>query len=366
MANVRFFGAVNTYSGYGNAVKNFAQAFSISNVKTNFVFPENNKQAHRTEAIQLLNNYTGRCNVDFYLHGPPYGRHKSSAAHKIAYFYWEADKLPKQWTHSLNQVNEIWAPCQLVKDACLRTNFKGKIKIVPTPCEDWETDKKIFIPSNIEKNYFVSDHVFKFYSIFQWHTRKGYKELLSSYYKTFTDNDNVILILKVNALNIEGNTKDSIRLDILDIKKKLNQKYYPPVYVIVDIISEESIRALHNTGDCYVSPHHGEGWGMPIHDAMYAGKNIITTKFGGVTEYLDDDSAHIVKHSLGPVNNMEWNKLYASYQNWAYPSINHLSNLMRDVYVNHLAYNNKRENAAKIARDMNISSIAQMINKELG
>ena len=56
------------------------------------------------------------------------------------------------------------------------------------------------------------------------------------------------------------------------------------------ILPEDYIYSLLNSSDCYVAPHHGEGWGMPIHDAMYAGKHIITTKFGGVTEFLDNDS----------------------------------------------------------------------------
>jgi hypothetical protein len=361
---VRFFGPVGSDSGYGNAVKNFAKAFSNSSVRTKFVFPEKRRK-NNLEFYQGLENYKGNCDIDFYLHCPPYTQHKSSA-YKIAYFYWEADRLPRSWSRSLNRVDELWVPCKLVRDACIRAKFDGPIRIIPTPCSVWETEVNVVIPSSFSKDFVVGDDVYKFYSIFQWHNRKGYKELLNAYYKAFKENDNVILILKVNALNIAGNTKDFIKSDILEIKRKLNLKYFPPVYLIIDIVPVDTIRAIHNTFDCYVASHHGEGWGMPIHDAMRMEKQIITTKYGGVTEHLDNNSAHIIKHSIGPVNDMAWSPLYGKYQNWAHPSVNHLSKLMRDVYINHNKYNDKSKRAKQIAETMTIDKISKIIEREIG
>ena len=361
---VRFFGPVGGASGYGNAVKNFAQAFSDSNIKTKFIFPDKNRKNNLT-FYNSLNNYNGKCNIDFYLHCPPYIKHKSKA-YKIAYFYWEADRLPRHWGRSLNRVNELWVPCKLVKDACVRAKFSGPIKIIPTPCVEWVTNKRIAVPSSFSKDLVISKDVYKFYSIFQWHNRKGYKELLNSYYKTFKQHDNVLLILKVNPLIISGNTEILIKQDILDIKRKLNLSYYPSVYLMTKIVPMDTIKAIHNTSDCYVSPHHGEGWGMPIHDAMRLGKQIITTKYGGITEMLDNNSAHIIKHTMGQVRDMEWSPLYEKNQNWAYPSTNHLSRLMRDVYENHDNYDYKGIEAKQIAGTMSVRAISKMIERELG
>jgi glycosyltransferase involved in cell wall biosynthesis len=362
---VRFFGPLSSHSGYGNAVKNFALAFSRSDVPTKFVLSSSSKKSTE-DFIGELNNYGGKCDTDFYLHCPPYNRHKSRAKHKIAYFYWEADTLPNNWGRSLSKMNELWVPCNLVRDACRKAKFQGQIKVVPTPCDDWSTSKNAVLPADFSNKYVVSDDVYKFYSVFQWQNRKGYRELISSYYRTFTDRDNVLLVLKVNALNIPGHTKDMIKPDILAIKRRLNQKYYPPVYLMTDIIPTSSVRALHNSADCYVAPHHGEGWGMPIHDAMKAGNQIIATKFGGITEFLDDSSAHIIKHSLGPVTDMGWTPLYGKYQNWAYPSTRHLSALLRDVYENHNIYKNKADEAKKIAESMTIDAVSKIISKEIG
>jgi hypothetical protein len=357
---VRFFGPANTHTGYGNAVINFTKAFSMSGIRTKFVL----NGSGTSGLLDSLNNYDSITNVDFYLHCPPYNRHKSKS-YKIGYFYWEADRLPRFWASSLGYLNEIWAPCNLTKEACQRAGFRGKIKVVPTPSEDFYTEKRAVIPSNLSDGYTVSNDVYKFYSIFQWQNRKGYKTLLNAYYKTFKEGDKVILLLKVNPLNIKGSNYEGIKQDILEIKRKLNQKYYPPIYLMRDIIKTEEIRALHNIGDCFVSSHHGEGWGMPIHDAMLSKKQIIVTRYGGVTEWLSDQSAHIINHSLGPVVDMDWCQLYGSYQNWAYPDVNHLMKLFRDVYENHDKYGHKAEKAREIGKSFDIESVSKIISREL-
>jgi len=361
MSAVRFFGPVGNHTGYGNAVTNFAKAFSLSSINTKFNF---GSKGDKYSFINKLNNYRGVTDIDFYLHCPPYSQHKSNA-YKIGYFYWEADRLPRNWNRSINKVNELWVPCDLVRDACIRARFRGPIRVVPTPCDSWETDKLIDLPSSFSNDYVVNDDVYKFYSIFQWHNRKGWRTLLTSYYRAFKSSDNVILILKVNPLNISGYTENFIKPEIMDLKRKLNLKYYPPVYLSKTVVPGREIKALHNTADCYVSPHHGEGWGMPIHDAMRMGNQLIVTKYGGVTEYLDNNSAHIIKHTLGSVTGMEWSPLYGTYQNWAHPSSNHLSRIFKDVYRNHKTYSEKTVKAKKIAETMSIPMIANLITKEL-
>ncbi len=360
---VRFFGPIGETTGYGTAVANFSKAFSNSNVPTKFNFGAK-AQEQFGKIIGQLKHYDGPCQVDFYLHGPPWNRHKS-LNYKIAYFYWEADTLPSGWTRSINAVQEIWAPCQLIRQACLKAGFRGTLKVVPTPIEEWKTDKKILIPSPHNHRQMVADDIYKFYSIFQWHERKGFSELLTSYWKTFEKNDRVILLIKTNPLNIGKYVSENIRNDIFKLKSKLNQIYYAPVYLMPNLVSKEHVMALHNTGDCYVSPHHGEGWGLPIVDAMYAGKQVITTQFGGITEYLNNESAHIIPHTMGPVQNMDWAPgLYNSHQKWAYPSINKLGIIMRDVYENHSSYILKPEKAKEIARNTSIDKVTEIINKE--
>jgi glycosyltransferase involved in cell wall biosynthesis len=134
--------------------------------------------------------------------------------------------------------------------------------------------------------------------------------------------------------------------------------------LINDIISESDILSIHKAGDCYVAPHHGEGWGMPIHDAIMSRKQIIATKFGGVIEYLDDDSFFTIPFHMVPVSGMEWNGVYSSSQKWAQPDISSLKSIMRDVYSNHDKYIKKNMLINKNIEDLTLDSIVNKI-KEL-
>ena len=217
------FGPLGESSGYGNAVKNFARAFSISDIPTKYQFGSKAEKRYE-DFLSSLDRYDGSTNIDFYLHGPSWSKHRSQA-YKIGYFYWEADKLPISWERMINQVDELWVPCELVEQACRRARFRGPIKIVPTPINGWDHDNRIYIPSDFSEKYEVSSDVFMFYSIFQWHERKGFKELLTAYYKTFTEDDDVILVIKTNPLKIGKYTREKIKSDIVNIKRKLNLKY---------------------------------------------------------------------------------------------------------------------------------------------
>lgn len=364
MPNVRFFGPLGNSSGYGNAVKNFALAFSRSDVQTKFAFPSSVIDKNK-DFYNSLNNYNGHTDIDFYLHAPPWSKHKSAAKYKIAYFYWEADVLPSLWARYINQVNELWVPCKLVERACRKAKFKGVIKVVPTPGILKSSNKDLAITSSETPDYVVSDSVYKFYSIFQWHERKGFKELLVSYLNEFDIDDQVLLVLKVNDLKLPNYNSNTIYRDIQNIKKRVNKKRQPRIFLSRGLLPADTISSIHKYCDCYVAPYHGEGWGVPIHNAMFSENLLITTKYGGISEWLDNSNALIINHSLGPVKNMEWSPLYGAYQNWAYPNTKHLSILMRDVYKNHKYMDERRKKLKSIADSFDIDSIAKIISREI-
>jgi len=365
---VNFYGIGRPGSGYGDACLNMARAFHKSSISVNFNFS-------KFSSVAISNNLVG-CDeagdINFFVGPPPYLNFDNtriradSGKYNIAYFYWEADKLPAYWKRYLLQINEVWAPCNLVADACKKAGFQGKIRVVPTPHDNsmLVKDNELDIPSQISDKYFVSDDVFKFYSIFQWHHRKGPDILLKSYWKTFKKNDNVILILKVNDLGIPGFSKKDIKDDINKIKSKLNLSYYSPIFVIDNILPKKYIRALHTSADCYVSPYRGEGWGMPICDAILHKNPVIITKYGGVSDYLDSNSAGIIRHKMTSVKNMGWSpNIYNKSQRWAEPSAQMTSYLMRDVYKNFNKYKKRADIANKIIKDLSIESFSNIIEE---
>ena len=328
-------------TGYGKAASNMMDAIIATGATVYPIFP---------------GRVGPNADIDFFLRPPPWSGARTRR--KIGYFYWEAIPLPPPWAASLNQMDEIWAPCKLVEDCCRSAGFNKKIVRIPTPAKEFDLSK---IP--IAKFTGLKDNSFIFYSIFQWHKRKGWHELLESYFDEFSENDNVGLVIKTNPIHWE--LRDQTIQDIKLIKSKFSGKKTPPLILINDIISESDILSIHKAGHCYVAPHHGEGWGMPIHDAIMAKKQIIATKFGGVIEHLDDESFFPIPFDMVPVTGMEWNGAYNSSQRWAQPNVNAMKSIMRDVYLNHDKYIKKNMLINKNIEDLTFDSIVNRIRELL-
>lgn len=324
-------------TGYGKASSNMIDTLVKAGNKVNTILPG------RPGPV---------ADIDFFIRPPPWGGGRSKR--KIAYFYWEATPFPAPWASMINSVDEIWAPCQLVADCCKLAGFKGKLSIIPTPMipVDFSTVPDLKVAG-------IRDDSFIFYSIFQWHNRKGWKELLLAYFDEFNADDNVSLIIKTNPINhlLQNQTAEDIRA----LKAQFGNKKTAPLVVFPSIISEQELLSIHKAGHCYVTPHHGEGWGMPTHEAILAGKQIIATKFGGVVQYLDDECFHPIPFSMVPVTGMEWNCAYDTYQNWAQPDIGALKGIMRDVATNYKSYIWKNILINKNIDKLSLGSIVQSV-----
>lgn len=358
---IRIFGNPQNFTGYGNATQTLCLSMEKLDIPREYVFSGPNKSF-----AEKLTRHNCSPNVDLYIQTPPFSAHRSNN-YKIGYFYWEADRLPDVWARDINRsLDEIWAPCELVKKACLKANFRGPIKIIPTPNVAKASSEKIQIPSKF-KELVLDDNVFKFYSIFQWNKRKGYNKLIKGYYEEFSSKDNVVLILKVNPIKHSGHGIQRIRNDILKIKSmvKKTKKDLPKIFVSTEYLSRSAIESLHNSCDAFVLPHHGEGWGMPIHDAINHQNFIITTKFGGITEWLNNDNSFIINHSLVAVEKMDWNPWYEPYQRWANPSLSSLKQNMRLCFENKYKLSYKKENLKNIINLFTLDACSVNIKRAL-
>jgi glycosyltransferase involved in cell wall biosynthesis len=356
---VCFYGKPDRNSGYGAATIEFINAFYNSDVPTIFkglLLKEG--EIHKSNF-----NYDSH-DIDFFLTTPPFSGFRSKK-YRIGYFYWEADVLPGPWASDIrHSIDEAWVPCRLVHDAVARSGFNKPIHIVPTPYVS-NLDINPIVFTGLSSDTKISDNIFKFYSIFQWGERKGYDILLDAYIREFTSEDPVVLILKVNPVQNINNGLIKIKKDILLARQRNNKKSQPRILLITDKLSNEQINGLHVSANCFVLPHHGEGWGMPIHTAMVFGKKIITTKYGGITEYLNDDSAMIIQHKLSPVKRMSWNPWYSQDQKWANPDTEHLSSLMRRAYLEKDLENQMGENAKKIGQKFSSQFLTKRISNLL-
>ncbi len=75
----------------------------------------------------------------------------------------------------------------------------------------------------------------------------------------------------------------------------------PTLYVISSHLSNDDYASLYKASNAFVMPTRGEGWGMPISEAMSMGIPVVVTNWSGVTAFVDESVGYMVEYSLVPV-----------------------------------------------------------------
>ena len=261
---------------------------------------------------------------------------------------WEFEKLVPEWVNSINDSNvtHVSVPTHWNKNVFIRSGVKKPILVDPHvyinhPSKEYTLEHFLKSKSVIFSDFQVDDsffeNCFKFYSINQLTDRKGILDLIKVFCETYTDNDEVGLLLKTfrDGHSVEEQKK-CISL-ISETIKSCNNKKYAPIVFIKENLNFDEIQSLHNIGDCYISLAKAEGFGLGIHDAFNLNKPIIVTGFGGQVEYLGNDYTGLVNYELEPVNKNSFPKFnFDESYKWANCDLNHASKLMIETSQNRL------------------------------
>jgi glycosyltransferase involved in cell wall biosynthesis len=170
-----------------------------------------------------------------------------------------------------------------------------------------------------------------FYSIFEWNERKNPRALLEAYWREFKGEYHVGLLIKVHKGSYKSGSDVEIVDEIKRWKNEMGFKETPRVFVCTNILTEEEKHRLHETGDCFVLAHRGEGWCIPAVEASLHRKPVIAPKFGGVFEYFSTKHFYPVDYTLVPIDKV-YNKYYEPGMNWADVNGQSLREKMRDVF----------------------------------
>jgi glycosyltransferase involved in cell wall biosynthesis len=191
--------------------------------------------------------------------------------------------------------------------------------------------------------------------------RKGVDILLAAYGTAFTSTDDVCLIIKTFA-NPHHDIAQQIQLWQLTLDDP------PQILLINEDLPPSAIRALYQTADVLVAPSRGEGFGLPMAEAMLHELPVITTGYGGQTDFCTEQTAWLIDYSFSRAAS----HISGNNSVWVDPCKKDLSRLLAEFYEAHqtntlIAFSAAKTNAAKtlISEKYSWQSVAKRCNKSI-
>ena len=272
----------------------------------------------------------------------------------ILVFVWETSRLPHGWAEIINTFDQVWCPTHWQAGVCAASGVDpAKIHYVP-----FAFDQELFPADGPVAPRDLG--LFTFGSVFQWSERKAPLALLTAFLTAFHKGEPVRLVLRT----FPGGDPKSVALSLADT---LAQVRLPPSGVMprIDLVDyhldHDDLLALMRSFDCYVSSHRGEGYGLPIAEALLLGKPVVATDWSAPSEYAAG-LYHPVRYTLTPPVLMGWQPFYSVDQRWAEPSVESLACRLQAAYAGPGLTADARAAITTRFHELSDTAVAQMLS----
>jgi glycosyltransferase involved in cell wall biosynthesis len=194
---------------------------------------------------------------------------------------WEYGSVPVAWVEGIAEsVDELWVHSRFVRDTYVRSGVDSDIvALIPLGVnpERFHPDAEPF-PVSTEKS-------FRFLFVGGTIERKGFDLLLEAYAEEFTAADDVCLVVKDFFYGPYG--RELVR----ELRRDTRA---PEVRYGYGTMDPTRLGGLYTACDCYVQPYRGEGFGLPIVEAMACGLPVIVTGRGPALDYCSEETAYLI------------------------------------------------------------------------
>lgn len=187
---------------------------------------------------------------------------------------WEFGSVPADWVAQITEnVDELWVPSEYVRAMFVTDGVpSARVQVIPNG-----VDLTVFSPSR-ERAPDVAVTRFLFVGGLIW--RKGSDILLDAFTTAFAGRDDVELVIK----DVGGDS--FYRMGDRDrFREHAASGALPRITLHSDELSTADLVDLYRSCDVLLHPYRGEGFAMPVLEAMACGLPVIVTAGGPTDEF---------------------------------------------------------------------------------
>ncbi|MEM7357051.1 MAG: glycosyltransferase [Acidobacteriota bacterium] len=253
---------------------------------------------------------------------------------KIGFTMLEVDGFPAEWVRQANQMAEVWVPSEFNRQGFLDCGLERPIHTIPLGI-----DPQHFHPGIDAHPNPLGEFVFL--ASLEWGERKAPELLLQAFNDTFSSQEPVRLLCKINHRDPSVGLREAIRrLGLKDSGGRIT-------YLLNFEFPYYQLGSLYRSADCFLATSRGEGWDMPLMEAMACGLPAIATDWGAHRDFFHDGVGYPLR-ILGTGPAVARCPYYEGFR-WAEPDPEHLRALLRAVYENR---DEARRRGAAAAREV--------------
>jgi glycosyltransferase involved in cell wall biosynthesis len=246
---------------------------------------------------------------------------------------WEYKAVPLKWVEQINRnVDELWVPSEFVRSVFSAGGVDPqRIYTIPygVDTNTFRAEGRCWRPGN--------SGGFVFLFVGGTILRKGIDLLLQAYGDAFSPQDDVTLVIKDGGANSFYQHNNMLG----PIQAFVRRPSSPRLVTITRNLDDQELAEVYRGCDALVLPYRGEGFGMPLAEAMACAKPVITTAEGPSKDFCLPEFSYLIpaREVAIPEAPPAFGPLSCEFT-WYEPDVAELARTMRHAFEN-------REEAAR-------------------
>lgn len=268
------------------------------------------------------------------LEPPPAGR--------WAFFQpWEYGSLPRAWLEPALRADEVWAYSRPVRDVYVEAGVPAeRVHVVPLGI-----DPTVFRPGCVPASL-PPGPGFRFLFVGGTIRRKGIDILLAAFERAFRPGEDVGLVIQDMGTRsfYRGQTARAAIAGLGERGYHVDHREQP--------LAPEALAGLYAACDCVVQPYRGEGFALPVAEALACGLPVIVTGAGPALDYTSEETVYRISARRVDMPEDRVGEVETVGRPWLWePDVDVLADLLRRVASDPAAARAKGAAAARSIRE---------------